>query len=847
MNRRRLLTTIRTFAILALALLPAGPISALAGARSEDDSVSIRESRHSRHAASRLRDSLAIADIRAKMDSIRVHRPTVALVLSGGGAKGAAHIGVIEYLESIDMPIDMVLGTSMGGLVGGIYALGYPIHQLDSIVRNIDWDMALSDRIPWEYVSYAEKKYKERYLLSFPFYYKKEYYLERKADEMKYSSDGAGRETKPESENEVSVPDEFERTDVQRHDDRMGFGADSDRSANIIKDNLLGSLPSGYIYGQNVQNLFSALSVGYQDSLSFNDLPIPFACVATDLVSGRAKVWHEGKITTALRSTMSIPGVFAPVKVDGMVLVDGGMRDNYPTALARKMGADIVIGVDVSSGRKNYSEINNIGDIINAGIDMLGRSVYEDNVKLADINIKPDLKEYNMMSFDTESIGRIIHNGYVAAYQNEAMLLNIKKRVGEDSLMLQKPKAIDLNRDSVYVDGVEIRGVTPKESAILMKHIDIKPGDKVCRNDVENAVAEVFGTQSYDYVTYELEGTAQPFHLVINCKPGPIHHFGFGVRLDTEEVVSVLLNVSLNAHKLQGSIFDFTGKISTNPYFRFHYTYNSPKAPTINATASIKWTGMNLLDYTSSRLNLDYLNVRQEFYLSNINWSLFDIQVGLRNDYFNLRSLYSSGGMFGDYNMEQMKNDYVSLFLNARADTFDDGYFPKSGYTAGVSYGWTFAGFPYRFNNFHAVHLDAKTVINAGKIFSFIPSVNFRFLLGNRVPLAYVNCIGGSIPGRYIDQQIPFVGVNNLALSRNILTVFRTDFRFQVARNHYVTGILNYARDCDDFSTYTQGMGVFGTGVEYAFDTVFGPLTANLHWSSLTHKVGFYIGFGYYF
>ena len=797
------------------------------------------------------RDSVLVAEIRARMDSIRAHRPTVALVLSGGGAKGAAHIGVIEYLESIDMPIDMVLGTSMGGLVGGIYALGYPIHELDSIVRTIDWSLALSDRVPREYISYAEKKYKEKYLLSFPFYYKKEYYLERKADEMKYSglSGDAGKGQHPAGSDapEYAVPSDFDRTDVQRHDDRIGFGADQGNPANIIKDNLLGSLPSGYIYGQNVQNLFSALSVGYQDFIDFNDLPVPFACVATDLVSGSAKVWHEGKITTAMRSTMSIPGIFAPVKVDGMVLVDGGMRDNYPTSLARRMGADIVIGVDVSSGRKRYDEINNIGDIINAGIDMLGRSVYESNVKLADINIKPDLEEYNMMSFDRESIDRIIHNGYVAAYQNEARLLNIKRMVGEDAAPPARRKAIDLNVDSVYVDGVEIRGVGERESAILMKRIDIEPGDRVCRNDVENAVAEVFGTQAYDYVTYELEGSGEPFHLVINCKPGPIHHFGFGVRLDTEEVVSVLLNVSLNAHKLQGSIFDFTGKISTNPYFRFHYTYNSPKSPTINATASVRWTGMNLLDYTSSRFNLDYLNVRQEFYLSNINWSLFDIQVGLRNDYFNLRSLYSSGGMFGDYNMDQMQNDYVSLFMNARADTFDDGYFPKSGYTAGVSYGWTFAGFPYRFNNFHAVQIDAKTVINAGRIFSFIPSVNFRFLLGSKVPLAYVNCMGGSIAGRYIDQQIPFMGVNNLALSRNILTVFRTDFRFNVARNHYVSGIVNYARDSDDFSSYTQGLGIFGAGVEYAYDTVFGPLSASLHWSSLTHKMGFYVGFGYYF
>ena len=156
-------------------------------------------------------DSSSIAEIRSRMDSIRVHRPTVALVLSGGGAKGAAHIGAIDYLESIGMPIDMILGTSMGGLVGGIYALGYSVEELEYIVRSIDWELALSDRIPREFVSYSEKKYKEKYLLSFPFYYKKEYYLEQKADELRYSD---GDRPGTDGEEVPEMPEQFERTDV---------------------------------------------------------------------------------------------------------------------------------------------------------------------------------------------------------------------------------------------------------------------------------------------------------------------------------------------------------------------------------------------------------------------------------------------------------------------------------------------------------------------------------------------------------------------------------------------------------------------------------------------------------
>ena len=767
-------------------------------------------------------DTLAMEEIRARMAEIRKQRPTVALVLSGGGAKGAAHVGVLRYLESIDMPIDMVLGTSMGGLVGGLYALGYGVEELDSLIRNMDWSYALSDRVPREYISYAETKYREKYLLSFPFFYRRQDYMERKADEMRFA-------------------------DTKRHE-AFSIGADAPTGASdLIKDNLLGSLPSGYIYGQNVSNIFSSLSVGYQDSLCFNDLPVPFACVATDLVSGTAKIWHNGKINVALRSTMSIPGVFAPVKMDGMVLVDGGMRDNYPTGLAREMGADIVIGVDLSSGRKQYDEINNIGDIINAGVDMLGRAMYEKNAVLPDITIRPELAEYNMMSFDPKSISIIIQRGYEAAYLNEAALLNIKARTGGLQSGHDLPAAIDINEDSVVVRSVDIRGVTGKEKAILMMKIDILPGDRVCRQDIENIVADIFGSQSFDYVTYEMQGKEQPFDLVITCQPGPVHQFGIGVRLDTEEIVSVLLNIGLNAHRLQGSRFDFTGKISANPYFRFHYSYDAPKSPTLNAAAYISWTDMNLLDFGYGRFNMSYLKVGQEAWLSNLKWSLFDIRAGIRNEYFNVRSLLASEPILGDYDLGHLSDDYVSLFADGRADTFDDGYFPKKGFTAGVQYNWIFAGFPNSFSNFHAVQADGKFVVPAGNVFAFIPSFNCRFLFGPDVPLAYMNCMGGSMAGRYMPQQMPFIGITNITSMRNILTMVRADFRFNVARNHYLTGIVNYARDSDSFRTYTSGPGIFGAGLEYSYDSIFGPLSADVHWSSLTHRVGFYISLGYNF
>ncbi len=766
-------------------------------------------------------DSLSIAEMRARLDEIRKERPTVALVLSGGGAKGAAHIGVIEYLESIGMPVDIVLGTSMGGLIGGLYSLGYDAHQMETIIRSIDWDLAMSDRVPREYISYAEMKYREKYVLSFPFY--------------------DPRTPKPEK------PKPLLKKKGEK--DIFHLGADEVSADKVFKDNFMGSLPSGYIVGYNVQNLINGLTVGYQDSLLFSRLPIPFVCVATDLVSGTGVYWYSGKMTTALRSTMSIPGVFAPVKENGMVLVDGGMRDNFPVSAARELGADIVIGVDLSTEKRTYDNINNLGDIIGQGVDMLGSPAFNRNIQLLDLNINPDLHGYNMMSFDSQSIDSIIVKGREAALANAEALAGLKEKVMCGSRRLYGIPAVNLSDTTVMISEIVVAGVDEKERKFLMDRIKLRPGDVVSKDEVENVVAQIYGTQAYTSVVYELQGTGNPYRLIINCKRGPIHNFGLGLRLDTEEVVSVLLNLGFNSHKLRGSTYNITGKVSVNPYLKFHYTYDSPKIPTINATASARWTDLSLMeDVSSSSINLKYVSTVQEVYLSNLKWSLFDIRGGFRNNYFGVRSMMSSAFIVGDYDLKQRTNDYLSVFADARADTFDDGYFPRKGFTAGASYEWVFAGGPNAFNNFHIVSADFKTIVPGGRIFAFIPSLHLRFLFGQEIPMAYMNAVGGSMHSRYFDQQVAFIGQTNIASMKKLLTVLRTDFRFQAARNHYIKWIFNYARDSDTFKGYVgPQVGWFGTGLEYSYDAFFGPISANIHWSNLTKKVGFYLSLGYNF
>lgn len=770
-------------------------------------------------------DSVCVARFRERSDSIRARRPVVALVLSGGGAKGAAHIGVIRHLEMLDIPVDMVLGTSMGGLIGGLYAVGYDSHHMERIIRNVDWNHILFDKVNRRYLSYGDMKHKGRYQLTIPFYYARNDFLQMQEEAY------------------AGVPEKYAPLSL----DAEGKGGDRQ----LLKDNLLASLPAGFVSGQNVGNFLSSLTVGYQDEMDFMKLPVPYVCVATDMISFRGKTWYQGKLTSAMRSTMSIPGLFSPVRTRGMVLVDGGMRNNYPVDIAYDLGADYVIGVELSDARKSYQNVNNIGDLAGQWIDMLIFDNLEHTKDLADVKIKPDLHEFNMLSFSDDNIKTIIARGYDAAESKDSLLVALKEHIGEDNLPVPKHTAVDLTVERVVIGEIDFHGVSEAEKRILDEKMTFEPGDSVGKAEIDHCIDQIFATQAFDYVTYEILGHEDPYKLLINCRKGPVHQVGLGMRIDSEELVALLLDVYLNGRRLKGSKYDFTAKIGINPSLRFNYSYDAPKAPTLNLSAAIRWTDMNRLRLGGNALSLCYLNASAEAFLSDINLSKFNFKLGLRNDWYKVgaNTLGSAidPSLFGpSFDLEQANNDYLTVNTSVRGETFDTNYFPSKGFTLGAYYGWTFAGFgPGSFHNFHTVSIDGKVVIPAGKVFAFIPSFNARFVLGSgQIPVPYLNLMGGSLSRRYFSQQMAFQGINYARICDRILTVYEADFRFRLAKNHYIDGIVDYARDCDRFMDYAIGPGDFGAALQYSYNTIIGPLSANVHWSTITGKPGFYLSMG---
>jgi len=282
-------------------------------------------------------------------------RPVVGIALSGGGALGLAHVGVLRYLEEHRIPVDRIAGKSMGGLLGGLYATGHDAADLEKIISEADWDDLLRATPRFEDRSVAEKQ-------------------------------------------------EWNRITGQ-YSLQLGKGF---------------ALPAGINSGQSLVLLLSRETAAYWDVRDFDDLPIPFRCVATDLLSGEAFVLGEGLLPKALRATMAIPGIFTPVEWNGRVLSDGGLVNNLPTDVAKDMGADVIIGVTLRVGPADVNELRTITNILRQTVNVVVVQNELRNAPLADIGIEVQLG--NRASLDFSDPKSIVELGYMAAAQNHTAL-----------------------------------------------------------------------------------------------------------------------------------------------------------------------------------------------------------------------------------------------------------------------------------------------------------------------------------------------------------------------------------------------------------------------------------------
>ena len=709
-------------------------------------------------------------------------RKKVGLVLGGGGAKGAAEVGVLKVLEEADIPIDYIVGTSIGGIVGGLYSIGYDAADIDSLFRNQNWLFLLSDQAKRESESFLSKDEKERYMIHLPL----------------------SRERKV-------------------------------------------SLPTGYLKGQNILNLFSKLTVGYHHVDDFSTLPIPYRCVAVDLVDGKEVVLSSGSLPMAMRATMSIPGVFAPVEWNGMMLVDGGALNNLPVDVVRDMGADVVICVDLSTGWKKKEDLKSASSVVDQLIGIMGQTKYRKNKVDADIYINPQLKGYTPASFQPEAIDSMVERGKQAARRQWGELMALRDSIygcGSDTVSKRFMPHEPLHTEAYPIANIRIEGIDGDEKQWVRKKIVLQEHSRVNTDDIDRTLAMLQGLNIFSRVEYRLTND-EPYDLVFMLEPREDSRLNIGARFDTEDLASVIANISNNQQFATNHHYSLTGRISRNPYLEMKYAYGNLFGAKIGISYRMAHYDFDLY---ADKHKLDALEFLSHsfagFYTRDIG--NFRLKSGVQFDYYH----YHSDMFERDGSIQTRSSDhFLNYFASVVMDTYDRRYFPTRGsriQIQGILH--TDDGIHYAEGNpFGEAAFQGECAVRLNSRFYLLPKLKSRFVFGSSIPAIYQNYAGGVADGYYLPWQMAWESAQHVhLLERNVVTG-QLGFRYRVRGKFYLTALGEYGKEARKFSHILIGDDLWGGALRASYDFVLGPVSIQANYSSLGKNVGFYINAGFIF
>ncbi|VVO05278.1 patatin-like phospholipase family protein [Pseudomonas fluorescens] len=379
-------------------------------------------------------------------------RPKIGLVLSGGAARGLAHIGVLKALEEQGVKIDAIAGTSMGAVIGGLYASGYKIDELEKLALSIDWQQALSDAPPRKDVPFRRKQDDRDFLVK---------------QKLSFRDDGS-----------------------------------------------LG-LPLGVIQGQNLALQLESMLAHTSDTRDFDKLPIPFRAVATDISTGEKVVFRKGHLPQVIRASMSIPAVFAPVELNGRLLVDGGMTDNIPLDVAREMGVDIAIVVDIGTPLSTRNQLTTVVDVLNQSITLMTRRNSEE--QLATLHPDDVLIQPSLASFGGTDFGRtreMIDAGYRATRILDARLARLRPAEPVDA---QLAEARTPGQRTPIITAIKVENNSKVADEVIRYYIRQHIGEPLDLGRLQTDMGTLYGLDYFDQVQYRVVHKGQDHTLVINA------------------------------------------------------------------------------------------------------------------------------------------------------------------------------------------------------------------------------------------------------------------------------------------------------------------------------------------
>ncbi len=635
-------------------------------------------------------------------------RPKIGLALSGGGARGGAHLGVLKALEELQVPIDYIAGTSMGAIVGGFYAAGYSPEEIEKILQATDWAAAFSDE------------------------------PERSGVTMR----------KKELDTNLLIPH------------RLGFNHGKLQ------------LPLGAIEGQKLDQIFQRLLLPVRDIDDFDHLRIPFRALATDLVTGAEVVLAGGSLADAIRASMSIPGIFAPVILDDRMLVDGGMANNLPISVVREMGADIVIAVDISSPLLTRKQLDSVLTVTEQLTNFLTRRNTEQQIATLgprDILLVPDLGDYS----STDFLGALslVDVGYEAVMVSRPAFAALSRPPAQNH-PVESDIQLMAQRDYI-VHFIDINNSSALNDEIIRSRLNMELGRPLDFNRLEKSINHIYSIDVFQTVTYDLIKNDQgETGIVINAIPrvwGP-NYLQFGIEIADDFAGNADFGFAAaytrNALNSLGGELRFDLAVGREDLLDLDFYQPVDKKARWFLEPRIFWTRklFNVVDQDNVQAQLEIAGPGISFGAGR-NFSSTEL---LRLDYELFRGsvnevIGSSGSRADD------KIRIGEFFLQYRHDSQDNLWFPTSGqlFSAGLRVARDTLGAAFDYEQALARASMAYSIGKNSGLLSFETGYSFA----DKAPLARWFELGGfgRLSGLIPDQLVGrHLGLASLMLYRRL-------------------------------------------------------------------------------
>jgi NTE family protein len=688
-------------------------------------------------------------------------RPKIGLVLSGGGARGAAHVGVIKVLEELRIPIDIITGTSMGALVGAAYASGTPIAELEARFIATDWNDVFNDSSPREDRSFLRKEEDQVRLLKL----------------------------------------------------EMG-----------IKDYSI-RLPAGAISGQKLDGLFSQVTRFAPGYVDFDKLPIPFRAVGTDAETGKMFVFNEGRLPDAMRASMSVPGAVAPFEINNRIFLDGGLTRNLPVDVARLLGADIVIAVNIGSGLLRREELQSVLGVSLQMINILTEQNVRtslESLKPTDVLIAPSLETIGSTDFNRAA--EIMKIGEAAA---RAIAPQLARLSASDETYTRYRGTLLAQRGRPVIEGeritkIEVAGLERANAEELKRTLDIKAGDPVDFKKLDAGISRVFGTGYFERVNYSLlnEGDLQVLRVNAREKQWGPNYLRVGLSLAADTIGEGRFNLLIRSQQTQfneaGAEWRNDVQIGRDRRLASRFFQPFGIGSFVNVSPGIELTRRPIDVFFGGKRIVQY----------DVSASAYSLDFGADINRNSIARIGVIGGKntaslaIGPDTFPTITSKQAGVRLRGLYDNLDDPYFAREGRTFSVDYLASMTGLG-------ASSSYRRVEVNYGDQYSFgrhTVSAAYRYgrSFGAALPVFDQFSLGGFLqlsgyrPGELLGNRVTFGRLSyyqRLPLTQSVVgsRVF--------AGVSLETGKINDAFDLASGPKSRSSAGVF-----VGADTAFGPL-----------------------